>query len=268
MLTHALRCWGLLAIAAGSGVSLSIAAPPDRLATALRATARHPQSIVDAQGVESVAITVVATLAWIALAWLALAIVLVGAASAPGRLGTLATMVSAVLVPAATRRLIAAAIGVSLLSGAGAATAAPGAPPPPPTAISALDLDWPIGGTAPATGSSPTPPAGTSPPSTARPSTASPGAAPPGTTPPRGDSARDGAPGDAAPDEVVVLRGDSLWAIAARHLGPGATDEQIAREWPRWWAANRHVVGADPDQIKPGQRLAPPLTRRQSLELR
>jgi hypothetical protein len=58
--------------------------------------------------------------------------------------------------------------------------------------------------------------------------------------------------------EVVVLRGDSLWTIAARHLGPGATTAQIAREWPRWWAANKHVIGPDPDRILPGQRLQPP----------
>ncbi|WP_250279155.1 LysM peptidoglycan-binding domain-containing protein [Frankia sp. Cppng1_Ct_nod] len=58
--------------------------------------------------------------------------------------------------------------------------------------------------------------------------------------------------------EVVVLRGDNLWAIAARHLPPGATAAQIAQEWPRWWAANEHVIGPDPDKILPGQRLQPP----------
>jgi nucleoid-associated protein YgaU len=58
--------------------------------------------------------------------------------------------------------------------------------------------------------------------------------------------------------EVVVLRGDSLWSIAARHLGPDATTAQIAAEWPRWWSANRDVIGPDPDLIHPGQRLQPP----------
>ncbi|WP_322750219.1 MULTISPECIES: LysM peptidoglycan-binding domain-containing protein, partial [unclassified Frankia] len=58
--------------------------------------------------------------------------------------------------------------------------------------------------------------------------------------------------------EVVVLRGDTLWAIAARSLGPDTTTAQIAREWPRWWAANEHVIGPDPDTILPGQRLQPP----------
>ncbi|KJE23744.1 hypothetical protein FF36_01929 [Frankia torreyi] len=59
-------------------------------------------------------------------------------------------------------------------------------------------------------------------------------------------------------EEVVVLRGDNLWTIAARHLGPTATHEQIAAEWPRWWAANSDVIGHDPNLILPGQRLKPP----------
>jgi nucleoid-associated protein YgaU len=58
--------------------------------------------------------------------------------------------------------------------------------------------------------------------------------------------------------EVVVLRGDTLWGIAARHLGAGATDAEVAREWPRWYAANETVIGADPDLLRPGQRLTPP----------
>ncbi|CAO5147575.1 LysM domain-containing protein [Frankia sp. AiPs1] len=58
--------------------------------------------------------------------------------------------------------------------------------------------------------------------------------------------------------EVVVRRGDTLWTIAARHLGPDATKDQIAAEWPRWWAANSAVIGHDPNVILPGQRLTPP----------
>ena len=57
---------------------------------------------------------------------------------------------------------------------------------------------------------------------------------------------------------VTVTQGDSLWRIAARHLGPGATAAQIAREWPRWYAANRGAIGADPDVILVGQELTPP----------
>jgi nucleoid-associated protein YgaU len=56
----------------------------------------------------------------------------------------------------------------------------------------------------------------------------------------------------------VVRRGDTLWALAARALPAGATDAQIAAEWPRWYAANRAVVGSDPDHLEPGMRLVPP----------
>jgi nucleoid-associated protein YgaU len=59
-------------------------------------------------------------------------------------------------------------------------------------------------------------------------------------------------------DEVVVRRGDSLWDIAARHLGPDASAADVAVEWPRWHRANRAVIGADPDLLIPGQRLLPP----------
>jgi len=68
---------------------------------------------------------------------------------------------------------------------------------------------------------------------------------------------RDIAPRD-APAEVVVRRGDSLWAIAARHLGHDASDAEIARAWPAWFEANRRVVGDDPDLLRPGQVLRAP----------
>ncbi|WP_426298616.1 LysM peptidoglycan-binding domain-containing protein [Arthrobacter sp. R-11] len=59
--------------------------------------------------------------------------------------------------------------------------------------------------------------------------------------------------------EVVVLRGDSLWSIAARDLGPMASDVEIARHWPKWYAANKEAIGDDPGLIVPGQILqAPP----------
>jgi resuscitation-promoting factor RpfA len=59
-------------------------------------------------------------------------------------------------------------------------------------------------------------------------------------------------------DEIVVRRGDTLWSLAERHLGPGATDGEIALEWPHWFTANRAVIGSDPDHLVPGERLRPP----------
>jgi len=66
------------------------------------------------------------------------------------------------------------------------------------------------------------------------------------------------------PDTVVVAPGDTLWAIAARSLRPNASTTAIAGAWPRWYAANRSVIGADPDLIIPGTVLRPP-TQRPSL---
>lgn len=60
------------------------------------------------------------------------------------------------------------------------------------------------------------------------------------------------------PTHVVVRRGDTLWGIAARHLGPQATDADVAQAWPRWYAANRHLIGSDPGLLLPGQELVPP----------
>ncbi len=58
--------------------------------------------------------------------------------------------------------------------------------------------------------------------------------------------------------EVVVLRGDSLWSLAERRLGPDATRGQVLAEQERLYAANAHVIGDDPDRLLPGQVLRLP----------
>lgn len=58
---------------------------------------------------------------------------------------------------------------------------------------------------------------------------------------------------------VTVLAGDTLWDIAAAHLGAEASDVQIALEWPRWYAANRGLIGSSPDVLLPGQILLAPV---------
>ena len=63
------------------------------------------------------------------------------------------------------------------------------------------------------------------------------------------------------PDErpgLVVRRGDTLWDLVQRHLGPDASDAEVAAEWPRWHEANRDVIGHDPDLLLPGQVLQAP----------
>ncbi len=59
-------------------------------------------------------------------------------------------------------------------------------------------------------------------------------------------------------ESVVVEAGDTLWSIAARSAGPGATDAEIARAWPRWYRINRAAIGPDPDMLDIGTVLTPP----------
>jgi outer membrane biosynthesis protein TonB len=57
---------------------------------------------------------------------------------------------------------------------------------------------------------------------------------------------------------VSVRAGDTLWEIAAAHLPAGSGDAAVAAAWPRWYEANRDVIGPDPDVIHPGQVLTAP----------
>lgn len=64
-----------------------------------------------------------------------------------------------------------------------------------------------------------------------------------------------------APKSYTVRPGDSLWTIAANHLGAGSSPpsaQAIAAEWPRWYLANSGIIGPDPNLIHPGMTLIPP----------
>jgi nucleoid-associated protein YgaU len=61
-----------------------------------------------------------------------------------------------------------------------------------------------------------------------------------------------------ADDSVRVRAGDTLWAIAARHLPATATDGRVARAWPVWFRHNRGPIGPDPHLIHPGTCLTVP----------
>ncbi|GAA1577420.1 hypothetical protein GCM10009804_37500 [Kribbella hippodromi] len=65
----------------------------------------------------------------------------------------------------------------------------------------------------------------------------------------------------AAAIRVVVRDGDSLWTLAARELGTGATDDTIATRWLDWYAANRQLIGPNPNLLIPGQVLQVPPIR-------
>ena len=62
----------------------------------------------------------------------------------------------------------------------------------------------------------------------------------------------------ATPEVVVVHHGDTLWDIARQHLPASASPADVARAWPRWYAANRAAIGPDPALLRPGTRLRTP----------
>jgi nucleoid-associated protein YgaU len=163
--------------------------------------------------------------AWLAAGYLCLAVAATAVSAARSRrwLGRLA--------PPLIRRAVESAVSVGLLAAIVGPTVAAAAPPREPATVTSPRhppgpaLDWP--------GLSLLLP---SPPVSHRPLSAEP---------------RGRAP-------VVVRAGDTLWAIAARQLGPTATTREVAASWPRWYAANRQLIGADPALIRPGERLTPP----------
>jgi nucleoid-associated protein YgaU len=57
---------------------------------------------------------------------------------------------------------------------------------------------------------------------------------------------------------VLVKPGDCLWLIAAQRLGPDVSPAEVAAAWPRWYASNERVIGADPSLIQPGELLQEP----------
>lgn len=78
-------------------------------------------------------------------------------------------------------------------------------------------------------------------------------------TPPRiGPALPTVPPGTVTRTVIVVVPGDTLWDIARRHLPAGASAAQVARDWPRWYAANRAAIGPDPNLLRPGTRLRSP----------
>ncbi len=195
--------------------------------------------------------------AWVALTGLTALTVLTVLTAAVAGLGSRAHRRAVAITPRLCRRLAVALLGLTV-AGAPLSAALPVA-----ASVSSVAI-------APAFG----PPASDRPPlpdsdALDRPATG----VPPGWTPdrpvaPRRQDTRGGSlvrlvastpsAGHAVVDEVVVRRGDTLWDIAARHLGPHASAAEVAAEWPRWHAANATVVGADPDLLLPGQRLLPP----------
>jgi resuscitation-promoting factor RpfA len=205
-----------------------------------------------------------AAVAWIAVGHLVLVLAATALAASPGAVGRGAATVAETVTPAAGRRLARLAVGLTVAAGSVAsalpATAAPGGQTVAVPAAASLPAIQRPGGDPPPS------PSAAAPDVSALPAVGRPGQA--------GGWVPDVPPAAAEPmppappvrlvaavprtDEVVVRRGDSLWQIAARALSGDATDAEIATEWPRWYEANRDVVGDDPDLLLPGTVLRPP----------
>ncbi|MGI8718321.1 MAG: LysM peptidoglycan-binding domain-containing protein [Lapillicoccus sp.] len=221
-----------------------------------------------------VLMVLVAGLGTLLSAWLAVATVAAVLTAVPGAAGRVAGSVAWRLAPPALWRGVSLLLGMTLTAGGvPAAAAADTGPPGCRPASSGPLVPGPDPGFRPlvAAPTGPCPVLGPDPgfrPLVAAPAGPSPvlgPAFPPAQPPPVPRGAQDlGAlerpprAGTTAGDSVVVRRGDTLWDISARHLGGDTTAAEIAREWPRWYDANRAVIGAHPDLIQPGQRLAPP----------
>jgi len=164
--------------------------------------------------------------------------------------------------PAIVRKALVVAVGASVGLGlaSGASAASPEPTPSASSSVTVEDLGWVA--TTPAPEPSPTSAERSSVvPSASEPASVDPSPAAPVPATPVDNVAT--APPAGAPvpaTDVVVVLGDSLWVIAARHLPPGATDAEIAAAWPRWYHANAATIGADPDVIRPGQVLVVPAT--------
>lgn len=215
-----------------------------------------------------------ASLALAIAGWLVLGTVLELLSHVPGRVGRISRVWAARLTPALARRVAAFVLGVGV-SVAGGPTQAVASERPTTTASSIADpgfvpahpaagepvVDPGFSPSATAPGFTPTPvgPGFTPEPqqSIAPPS---PGFTPtaPRVRPQADPGLLGGRVRPASDSDVVVHRGDTLWSIAARHLGPRASDAEIARAWPQWFDLNRGLIGNDPDLILPGQILRVP----------
>lgn len=265
----------------------------------LAANVTAPHRWIDRVGTDQAALTLATAALWCVALWLALGLAALAVATGPGRIGTTARRLAARLLPAVLLRTVAGMAGLGVLV-APIAPVAAGAdtPPHPVPAASAVvpapswpttpappgggpRIGWPTdhapapgrpdpstppGGTegpAPTRPDPPTPPSRPDRPASTRPDPPAPNRHEPPTPkhPRRADQPADQTRRPPADQPVRVQPGDSLWLIAARRLGPDATDEQIVANWPRWYAANRAVIGDDPSLIDSGQVLhAPPPT--------
>lgn len=220
---------------AGVDAAVLVSACPG---TALLHDLLAPRGWLARDGADAAAARLAGAGLWLVAAWVAIGLLAVFAAELPGRCGRLAARVAEVALPRAVLKLVAGAAGLGVLAAPVAATAAraPSAPAWPTSAAPSAPA-WPTASASPT-------PAGSAPPVATPHAQQRP-------TDRRADATR-----------VRVRLGDSLWSIAAEHLPAGhRAPADVAAAWPRWYSANRHVIGADPDHLEIGEHLVPPPPR-------
>ena len=221
-------------------VRLAVLASADAMAlvalrphTALFADLRAPHGWIARAGIDGAAAELAAAALWVTAGWLAIGLLAAGIAALPGSCGRTGARIAAVLLPRAIHRLVLGATGLGIVLTPVASHAATPPHPPAEAPAATASPSWPTSAPPPAP-MWPTVP--NQQPTARHPHRPSPGAQP------------------ASAQHVVVAPGDSLWSIAAAHLEhPGPA--RVSASWPRWYAANRAEIGADPNHIVAGQVL-------------
>lgn len=268
---------GLLVATLAGGV-LAIALAMRALTLVMGSPVRTVDSVVEAAvcGVGALVAAWLAASALLALGCLSMR--LVGSSWRSGE--RIVHRYAPVVVRRALVLVIGASVGLGVATGASAAVAPGPTPSPTSSSVAVDDFGWeatiPVdtagaaGPTAVPTAVAPTdvssvepstapvhPTPGPTPPALVVPAAVASAASAPAASAPAAAPAV-APPARPAPEDVVVVAGDSLWAIAARHLTPDATDAEIAASWPQWYRANATLIGPDPGRIVPGQVLAVP----------
>ncbi|MGL5927958.1 MAG: LysM peptidoglycan-binding domain-containing protein [Dermatophilaceae bacterium] len=206
------------------------------------------------QSTSDVLAAVAAGMVLVLSGWLALGVLLEALTRVPGAVGRGAARASRALSPVIVRRVAGVVLGVSVTAALTPSAAVADTHHRGGGAVVLVRDDLPSPAWTPGAGP---PPAAAATPDPRW-------VAPPPVVRPQPDvsvlsSGRRAAPSSERQDTgVVVRRGDTLWTIAARHLGAAPLDSDIARAWPAWHAANRDVIGPDPDVLLPGQVLRAP----------
>ena len=277
-----------LAAVALAAISLVVAAAAGSI---FLSTARASAEALAAQGPASPAdgiLLVVGFVGALLSLWVGLSMALSALSALPGALGFICGEMAARVAPAAVRKTVAFVLGTALTAAFVPGTAVARTTYQGPTrnaavasaqyAVGAVDALGNLADLAPdasfrvvsdngatrgttdsGDGADAAPGPSWSPEGSTSPAGHMPNAGHPG---PKTHPSANGARGRTA--DIVVQRGDTLWSIAARHLGPAATTPEISAAWHRWFAANRQVIGDDPNAITPGQVLSPPAAQARS----